>query len=120
MVILTQVISSTGPGGSGTVEFLRIPPLVRKLLCFEVELGFAQPFAHWKFVAGNLFSSIFFYFHLFTPIYTSFQLFSSISIYFHLFSSISIYFQLYSTKPKPVGLVQLYQTTWHKNPVREA
>ena len=36
MVILTQVIQSTGPGGSGTVEFLRIPPLVQKLFSFEV------------------------------------------------------------------------------------
>ena len=50
MVILTLAIQSTGAGGSGTVEFLRIPPLVQKLLSFEVEPGFAQPFAHWKFV----------------------------------------------------------------------
>ena len=36
MVILTLAIQSTGPGGSGTVEFLRIPPLVQKLFSFEV------------------------------------------------------------------------------------
>ena len=36
MVILTQAIQSTGSGGSGTVEFLRIPPLVQKLFNFEV------------------------------------------------------------------------------------
>ena len=36
MVILTLAIQSTGPGGSGTVEFLRIPPLVQKLFNFEV------------------------------------------------------------------------------------
>ena len=36
MVILTQIIQSTGLGGLGTVEFLRIHSLVQKLLCFEV------------------------------------------------------------------------------------
>ena len=50
MVFLIQVIQSTGPGGSGYIEFLKIPSLVQKLLSFEVEPGFAQQFAHWKFV----------------------------------------------------------------------
>ena len=36
---MVKVIQSTSPGGSGTVEFLRIPTLVQKLLSFEVEPG---------------------------------------------------------------------------------
>ena len=32
MVLLTLVIKYTGPGGSGTVEIIKIPPLVQKLL----------------------------------------------------------------------------------------
>ena len=46
MVILTPYFKSTGPRGSGTVEFLKIAPLDQKLLIFEVELGLAQRFPH--------------------------------------------------------------------------
>ena len=55
MVILTQVIQSTGPGGSGTVKFLRIPPLVQKLLSFEVNrVSLSHLPIGSLFVAGDL------------------------------------------------------------------
>ena len=41
MVILTHIIQSKGPGGSGTVEIFKNTPLFQKLLSFEVESGFA-------------------------------------------------------------------------------
>ena len=50
MVIVTQVFISTSPGGSGSVEFLKIAPLVQEILGLEVKQAFAKQFAHWKFV----------------------------------------------------------------------
>ena len=50
MVIVTQVFISTSPGGSGSVEFLKIAPLVQEILGLEVKQAFSKQFAHWKFV----------------------------------------------------------------------
>ena len=55
MVILTQIIQSTGLGGLGTVEFLRIHSLVQKLLCFEVNrVSLSQLPIGSLFVVGDL------------------------------------------------------------------